>query len=406
MLGPGASDGRTAMTKTWYSDLPQYYQKQIKAMGLDEAGMARRRLMKGMAGAAGVAMLGMSSRAARAATAQMTYMCWEGYNDPRIIDPFKADNDVDIGFDLIVDSPGGFAKLQAGASREVDLVSSDMPWITRMGPAGLAMELQPEDYADVYATFYDQFKPPFEPLLNDGQTIGVATRWGWVGPCINTDLTKPEVWSSYDPVFDPANSGKICVMDWGDWPILPMALYAGIDPYAELDQAALDEVRKVLRAMFKNTRTLVGDLTQAQKGLLDGSLLGCIGAGSYLTSAIRKQGHRNIIATVPEPKNGLKQGIIWVEATAILKETDQPELAQKLLKHVVSKDSGYILSLLDSTCNVVTNKAVEELYSADEKDILQTDYMWHAWDNSQMHRIAPNIDDMLGIWQEELAAAN
>jgi len=52
------------MTKTWYSDLPQFYQRQIKAMGLDEAGMARRRLMKGMAGAAGVAMLGMSSRSA------------------------------------------------------------------------------------------------------------------------------------------------------------------------------------------------------------------------------------------------------------------------------------------------------------------------------------------------------
>jgi spermidine/putrescine transport system substrate-binding protein len=39
------------------------------------------------------------------------------------------------------------------------------------------------------------------------------------------------------------------------------------------------------------------------------------------------------------------------------------------------------------------------------KDILQVDYMWHAWDNSQMHRIAPNIDEMLAIWQEELAAA-
>ena len=63
-------------------------------------------------------------------------------------------------FDLIVDSPGGFAKLQAGASREVDIVSSDMPWITRMGPAGLALELNPDDYKDVYETFYDQFKPP------------------------------------------------------------------------------------------------------------------------------------------------------------------------------------------------------------------------------------------------------
>ena len=375
-------------------------------MGLDEAGMARRRLMKGVAGAAGVAMLGMSTRQAQAAAAQMTYMCWEGYNDPRIIGPFQTANDVDVSFDLIVDSPGGFAKLQAGASREVDLISSDMPWITRMGPAGLALDLDPNDYTDVYDSFYDQFKPPFAPLLNEGKTIGVATRWGWVGACVNTDVTKPEVWTSYDPVFDPANKGKICVMDWGDWPILPMALYAGIDPYTELDQAALDEVRKVLRAMFKNTRTLVGDMTQAQKGLLDGSLMGCIGGGSYITSAMRKQGHRNIIAVVPEPKKGLKQGIVWVEATAILKETDQPELAQKLLKHVLSKDAGYILSLLDTTSNVVTNKAVETLYSADERDILQTDYMWHAYDNSQMHRVAPNIDDMLGIWQEELAAAN
>ena len=33
----------------------------------------------------------------------MTYMCWEGYNDPRIIDPFKQANDIDIAFDLIVD---------------------------------------------------------------------------------------------------------------------------------------------------------------------------------------------------------------------------------------------------------------------------------------------------------------
>ena len=393
------------MSKTWYSDLPQYYQRQIRAMGLDEANLNRRRLLKGMAGAAGVTMLGkLNTRQAQAAT-QMTYMCWEGYNDPRIIDPFNKANDTEISFDLIVDSPGGFAKLQAGASREVDIVSSDMPWITRMGPAGLAMELNPEDYKDVYADFYDQFKPPFEPLMNEGKTIGVATRWGWVGPCVNTDVTKPEVWKTYDPVFDPANKDKICVMDWGDWPILPMALHAGINPYEPLDEKQLEEVRKVLRAMFKNTRTLVGDLTQAQKGLLDGSLLGCIGAGSYLTSAVRKQGHKNIMAVVPDQKNGLKQGIIWVEATAVLKETDQPELSQKLLKHVVSKDAAHTLALLDSTCNVVTNKVVESVFTPEEMDILQMDYMWYAYENSQMHRIAPNIDEMLAIWQEELAAA-
>jgi spermidine/putrescine transport system substrate-binding protein len=392
------------MTKSWYSDLPQYYQRQISAMGLDDAGISRRRLLKTAGAAAAVAATGLGSRQALAAPT-LSYMCWEGYNDARIIDPFKAANGCDVTFDLIVDSPGGFAKLQAGASREVDVLSSDMPWVTRMGPAGLAKELDPADYADVYGQFYDQFKPPFQPLLFENKTIGVATRWGWVGPSVNVDVTKPEVWRSYDPVFDPKNKDKICVMDWGDWPILPMALYAGVDPYQELDKNALEEVRKVLKAMFKNTRTLVGDLTLAQKGLLDGSLQCCIGAGSYLTSALRKQGHKNILAVVPEPKNGLKQGIIWVEATAILKDTDQPELARKLVKHVSSKDVGHILSLLDTTCNVVTNKEVEATYSAEEKSILQVDYMWHAWDNSHMHRIAPNIDDMLQIWQEELAAS-
>jgi spermidine/putrescine transport system substrate-binding protein len=392
------------MTKTWYSDLPQYYQRQIAALGFDTAGMTRRRMMKTMAATAGTVAAGGLMRPAKAA-GSLGYMCWEGYNDPRIIDPFNAANGSDISFDLIVDSPGGFAKLQAGASREIDVVSTDLPWVTRMGPAGLALELDPNDYADVIATFYDQFKPPFEPLVHEGKTIGVATRWGWVGPCLNTDVSDPEEWRSYDPVFDSKNKDKICVMDWGDWPILPMALHAGINPYEELDAAALEEVRKVLRAMFKNTRTLVGDLTLAQKGLLDGSLLGCIGAGSYVTSAIRKQGHKNIIAVVPDPKDGLKQGIIWIEATAILAETDEPELAKKLVKHVVSKDVGKVLSLLDTTCNVVTNAQVETEYTEEEKDILQTDYMWHAWDNSHLHLVAPQIDEMLAIWQEELAAA-
>lgn len=392
------------MSGNWYDDLPQYYQRKIKALGLDKLGVTRRRMMQGMAAAAGTAALGGMMRPARAATT-LGYMCWEGYNDPRIIDPFNAENETDIVFDLIVDSPGGFAKLQAGASREIDVVSTDLPWVTRMGPAGLAMELDPDDYADVFAQFYDQFKPPFAPLIHDGKTIGVATRWGWVGPCLNTDYTDPEEWRSYAPVFDSKYKDKIAVMDWGDWPILPMALHAGINPYEELDNAALEEVRKVLRAMFKNTRTLVGDLTLAQKGLLDGSLTGCIGAGSYLTSAVRRQGHKNIMAVVPDPQNGLKQGIIWVEATAIVAETDEPELARKLVKHIVSKESGKILSLLDTTCNVVTNATVEQEYTDEEKDILQVDYMWHAWENSHLHLIAPQIDEMLAIWQEELAAA-
>lgn len=393
------------MTTSWYSDLPQFYQRQIKAMGLDDAGMSRRRMLKTAAAAAGTAAFGLGGlRRANAATS-ITYMCWEGYNDPKVIDSFKAANDVDIAFDLIIDSPGGFAKLQAGASREVDIISTDLPWVTRLGPAGLALELDPAEYADAYSQLYDQFKPPFTPLIHDGKTIGVPVRWGWVGPCVNTDVTDPSVWNTYDPVFDPKYGDKICIMDFGDWPIYPLVLHAGINPFVELDTAALNEARKVLRAAFKNTRTLVGDLTLAQRGLLDGSLLGAIGTGSYLTSALRKQGHKNVATYVPEPRNGLKQGVIWVDATAVIAETDQPEIAKKLVKHLLAKDTQHALSLLDTTSNPVPNKAVEAEYTAEEKSILQVDYMWEAWERSHLHQIAPSIDQLLQIWQEELAAS-
>lgn len=392
------------MTKHWYEGLPKYYQKQIKRAGLDRLSCGRRDFLKGGAAAAGAAMLGGITKRARAATT-LNYMCWEGYNDPRIVEPFENEHDAELTFDLIVDSAGGFAKLAAGAYRDFDVVSSDSPWIVRMAPAGICEYLDPKDFEDVYATFYPQFQPPFEPLLFEGKTAGLPTRWGWVGPTINTDYSKREDWASYDPCFDSKNKGKIGVMDWGDWPILPMALYAGIDPYKELDDAELNEVRNVLRALFKNTRAVVGDLSVAQKGLLDGSLLTLIGCGSYCTSALRKQGHKQVLSIVPEPKNGLDQGIIWMEATAIVKGTESPDLAKALIRHVASDEACLVLSWTDFTCNVTPNASVESKYTDEQKEVLQVDYMWEAWDKSHFHDIAPNIDDMLAIWQEELSNA-
>ena len=74
-----------------------------------------------------------------------------------------------------------------------------------------------------------------------------------------------------------------------------------------------------------------------------------------------------------------------------------PHWHRSNVSHPLAIPPGYV--------GVVTNKAVEDLYTPEEKDILQVDYMWHAWDNSQMHRIAPQIDEMLQIWQEELSAS-
>lgn len=369
---------------------------------------SRRRFLQGAGSVAALAAgagAGLMPGRARAATS-MRYMCWEGYDKPSIIDAFEAANDVDLSIDLISDSAGGFAKLAAGGYRDFDVVSSDSPWISRMGPAGICEFLDDAEFADVYESFYPQFHAPFEPLQFEGRATGIPTRWGWVGPTVNTKFDTLESWLTYDNCFDPAYKDKICVLDWGDWPIMPMALHAGINPYEELDAAQLKEIRLVLRALFKNTRAVVGDLSVAQKGLLDGSFRALIGGGSYATSVLRKEGNDHILSIVPDPKDGLKQGIIWMEATAILKDTRNPEQAKALVKHLVSPEVAVELAWTEATCNLVPNKDAENIFTAEQKDALQLDYSTYAWENSQFHNVAPNIDEMLQIFQEELAVAN
>lgn len=365
----------------------------------------RRSVLKGGAAAAlGAGTTAFSAFPAAAATS-MRYMCWEGYDKASIIGPFEEKNDANVAIDLITDSAGGFAKLAAGGYRDFDVVSSDSPWIARMGPAGICEYIDEDEFADVYESFYPQFRAPFEPLQHNGKATGLPSRWGWVGPTVNTEYDSLEAWSSYDPCFDPAYKDKICVLDWGDWPIMPMALHAGINPYKELDDAELKEIRLVLRALFKNTRALVGDLSVAQKGLMDGSFRALIGGGTYATSALRKDGHDHIMSIVPEPKDGLNQGIIWMEATGMLKGSANPELAKALVRHVVSPEVAVDLAWTEATCNLVPSRDAENQFTDEQKAVLQMDYMWEAWEKSHFHSIAPNIDDMLAIFQEELAAA-
>lgn len=367
-----------------------------------QGGPSRRNVLQALGAGAALAAAGPAGRAL--ASDSINYMCWEGYNDPSILDPFQAEHGVSVSIDLITDSAGGFAKLAAGGYRDFDLVSSDSPWIQRMGPAGICRYIDDTDFAEQYADFYPQFRAPFEPVQFEGKATGLPTRWGWVGPTVNTKFDDLETWSSYAPVFDEAYRDKICLLDWGDWPIMPLALYAGVNPYEELDQAALDEVRKVLRAAFKNTRAVVGDLAIAQRGLLDGSFRALIGGGTYATSALRLAGHDYVQSIVPEPRNGLKQGIIWLEATGLIDNGRNSQAAADFLKYIVSPEVAVKLAITEATCNLVPNAKAEALFTDEQRSALQFDYMWEAWDNSHFHNVAPNIDDMLAIWQEELSA--
>jgi spermidine/putrescine transport system substrate-binding protein len=339
---------------------------------------------------------------ARAAE-QLNYIGWDGYDAPEVIGNFQEQHDVAINFESLIDSGGTFTKLVAGAYRDYDIVTNDVPWIQRMGAAGICEFLEQDEFADMFDAFYPQFQHPFEPLLWDGKITGVPTRWGWVAGNINTEYSSLDEWKTYAPVFDKKNRDKIGILDFGDWSTFQVILYSGINPFDELDGAALNEIRKVFRALFENTRLITGDLVQAQRALLDGSALTFLGGGNYLTSGLRKEGHTQIVSFVPEPKDGLEQGVIWLEATAIVKDPSNRELAEALLRHLVSAEAGYALAWNDWSACPVPNRFVEDQLTEDQKEVIQMNDMWTFFDRSLTYQVAPNIDDILSIWQEELS---
>lgn len=332
----------------------------------------------------------------------LRYLCWEGYNDPKVIIPFEKQHGVQLDIQLVVDSPAGFSSLVQGKEKTFDVVSLDSPWVRLMEEKGLCHLLDFDEFSDEYENLYSQIHDRFVPQTPDGKIAGVPTRWGWIGPTINTKYTDEQEFESYAPCFDSKYRGKIGVMDWGDWPILPIALYAGIDPYKDLDTHELAEIKKAVKALFKNLPIFISDLSLAQKALLDGSVKSLIGTGTYLSLSLRNAGFLQIKTVVPEPINGLKQGIIWVEKTMIMSKSNNLELSKKLLKHLMSTEAAFHLSLSDYACNLSTNRLVEELYTLEQRKILQLDEANDAWKKSVFHDLSPSIRALLTLWQEEL----
>lgn len=364
---------------------------------------SRRSVLKGAAAGAAAAAFSGLGRPARAEQV-INYIGWEGYDAPAVVGPFETANDATIKFESMWDTSGTFTKLAAGAYRDFDLVTNDVPWIQRMGPAEICEFLDPAAFEDTFDSFYPQFKPPFEPLMWDGKITGMPTRWGWVGMNLNTDYSDPDDWTSYAPVFDKKNKDKIGILDFGDWATFQVILYAGINPFEPMGEAELSEVRTVFRKLFDNTRLITADLVQAQRAMLDGSALIFLAGGNYLTSGLRKEGHMNVVSYVPEPIGGLQQGVIWLEATAMIKDTPNRELVEKLIKHLVSEEAGAALAWNDWSACPVPNRLVEDNFTQDQRDVIEMDDMWTFYDRSLTYQVAPNIDDILTIWQEELSA--
>ena len=336
-----------------------------------------------------------------ASPAELRYLCWDGYDQPSLLAPFENLHRCSIRPEIISDSPAAFAKLDQGGHRQYDMVSIDSPWLERLDQDGVLAVLPKSFSSNAAQVYYPELTELFFDD-GDGNANWLPTQWGWIGPTINTRFVKEEDYRSCAPCFRSENKGKIGIMDWGDWPMLPISLYLGINPYKSLDDYAIRHLQETFRALFKNQPVFISNVALGQRALLDGSVHSLIGTGTYLTSAMRRAGLKQIKTTIPDIRNGMPQCIVWTEGAGAIKDQPYEALSLQWVDYIASEQAAFHLSYNGPTCNLSPYMTASERYSKIQQDTLQLSDVPDLWPNSLAHRTVPSIARMLEAWQTEL----
>lgn len=362
--------------------------------------VARRRLLRGCS--LGLIGAALPWKLARTATA-LGYGCKPGYDDPAVLAALERATGASFAVAKLGGEAAALAALVAGDGK-IDFYAGDAALIEAAAARGLARPLEGSPFDRIGYDLLPPLRPPFEPLLHDGLTVALPTRWGWIGP-ITGPGTDPAAWRDYAPAFDPKQAGRVGVVAGESPPLLLLSLHAGVNPFAALDDTAASEVRRAYRAFFKNRPVLLEKRAQAADGLADGSLTALLGLGSEFAAALRGRGLADCRALVAEPHDGVKQTLLWVEAVAVHAASTAPDAAALALAGLFDPAVGHALSLIEAAPAPSASEPVRARYTDAERALLQDEDVDAAWRHGRLRRTAPDAEKLQAIWDEERANA-
>jgi len=222
--------------------------------------LSRRTALKtGLAAAAA----GLFPVRAFAATA-VTFLGWQGYDDPVAFDDFLKSKDLTLNTTYIGNNDEIITKLRSGGIGQIDIVTPYMGYIPLLAKLDV---IQPIDTARV--PNLDKMMPLFRNDKNvnvDGKLYGVPFTWG-SAPMMYDPAVVPEAPKSWMDLLKPEYTGKVGMMDD---PLGNMMLAALLATDAkvptQLTPEELDKTIDLLIAMKKQSRVVTvswGDLADA-----------------------------------------------------------------------------------------------------------------------------------------------
>jgi len=202
---------------------------------------------------------------------ELNFMVWEGYTDTLFAKPFEEQCGVKLNSTYMGSSDELVAKLRAGGSETIDLVSPSSDAITQIVQAGLAAPLDLSkipSYGDLMASFLAL------SMAKKADTVyGVPWAFGPNPLVYDTTKVSPAP-TSWALLFDPKYRGKVTVQDdiatlWMVAQLLGMDDPTDRSKLYNLTDEQLAQVKAKalqLRPQIRKYWSTAGDMTQLFQG--------------------------------------------------------------------------------------------------------------------------------------------
>ena len=255
--------------------------------------------------------------------------CWEGYDNPIVLDPFKRRHNVQVHADtLISDAQAAYEIDNQLPHDRVDILNINNAWVQKfLHPHGLVQTLHDKDIDTTHLASYALADlNNWSWSRNHKQKIGICQRFGTFNLVVNTnqisqDLAQDE---GFKLAAEPDFFQRYGILLYEDFNIFHICIAADIDPFQPLNSFQETVFETTAQDWFRNAALITDDHHRLNKALIDGQIDFYLSGGVYTASPARMEGHLQIRAITPSqgPINGLG-GIVSVSYTHLTLPTNR-----------------------------------------------------------------------------------
>jgi len=340
----------------------------------------------------GLALAGLLAMAAGSdarAEGSLNVLTWCDHEDPALLQPFEAANNVKVNFKDISSTAQILAVLGQSKPGDWDVVVMDQTDTARLAKMGVLAPLEAKDYpfADIPAQIAD-------PKLSsvDGVLYTVPEKFGYNTVAFDKTAVPETAMTDIQAPWDAKYKDRVAVYDYYVPEIQYVALALGKNP-SEITDADLPAIKEKLAALKANAG-MVGDVTAVQQALATGAVDILVGGGEWVTAGMAKD-KPSLDYVIPT-----QGGIRWQQGLGVFAGSKDKALGTKFIQYILSPEGQG--KLATSSCYWGMPANSKAVLTPEQKTILRWDdqpgYIKVSYPYLQM---TPEMDQKLqALWAQ------